>query len=246
MVVVLRLRFDSKFFQSLFRLPLKDSTAEDHRQQTITSTPAASSNTCGGAQKLKVSLKTQIKMNKPAVIFGVATLLACSLCSVSAGTLKAAAAEAISIPTPDSNSKFEARGLIPSPPLHGNEAYTGPPVIALALPVALLLVVALWVAAYNTLRSPPPKIGYNAGLVESAGWGGQQASTYVSGGWGYDAAASEQQQAAGSIQSQVAVQSVAQSAGAPSAAGVAAAGRAFDDLTHRVARSIERHEQAQN
>ncbi|CAL8072123.1 unnamed protein product [Orchesella dallaii] len=176
-------------------------------------------------------------MNKPAVIFGVATFLVCSLCSVSAGTLKAAAAEAISIPTPDSDSKFEARGFQISSPLHGNEAYTGPPVIALALPIALLLVVALWVAAYNTLRSPPPKIGYNAGLVESAGWGGAQASTYVSGGWGYDAAASEQQ---ASVASNVAVQTVAQNAGAPSVAGVAAAGRAFDDLTHRVTRSIER------
>jgi len=184
-------------------------------------------------------------MNKPVVYLGIATFVACCVCSISAGTLKAAAAEAIS-DSSNSNSKFEARGILNSP-LYGNEVYGGPPVIALALPIALILVVTLWIAAYNTLRSPPPKIGYNAGIVESAGWGGAQGSTYaqVSGGWGYDAAAIDPQ---ASLASNVVAQTVAQSqtVGQPTAAGVAASSRAFDELTHRVQRSIERHEKAQH
>lgn len=197
-------------------------------------------------------------MNKFAVLYGVATatLFACCLCTVSAGTLKAAAAEAINDSKPASDSKFEARlgggglglGLGGgggggggwggwNPALHGHENYTGPSVIALALPIAVALVIALWIAAYNTLRSPPPKIGYNAGIVESAGWGGQHASSYIAGGYGWEPAGSEHQSA---VASNLATSAVVQAAASSGTAAAAATGRAIDELTHRVARSIER------
>lgn len=219
-------------------------------------------------------------MHKSVAIFG----LACCLCTaVSAGTLKAAAAEAIS---ESNDSKFEARGGRPPPhggpggheggpggpggpgghgglgggggsglgllfggggpggwgssSLHGNESFGGPTVIALALPIAIGLIIALWVAAYNTLRAAPPKVGYNAGVVESAGWGGNQLAYGVSSGYGYADAASADPHAA--LASNLAASSIVQAAATQGATGAVAAGRALDNLTHRVTRSIERYE----
>jgi len=191
-------------------------------------------------------------MNQFMLKYGIATV-ALFACAVSAGTLKAATAainEHLADPT---DSKFEARGGLGfgggggglglggghgggwNPALHGHESFTGPSVIALALPVSLILIVLLWISAYNTLRSPPPKIGYNAGIVEQAGWGGAQAN--IAGGYGgWESAGTEQQSA---LPSNLAASTIVQAASQGNAATVA---RSIDNMSQIVNSSIERQQ----
>jgi hypothetical protein len=143
------------------------------------------------------------------------------------------------------------------------ETFSGPPAVFFALPIAVGLIILLWIAAYNTLRSPPPKIGFGAG-AQGAGAGGWGQANYgwgvgptAAGGWGAPAAATGGWAAAGSqvypeyadlSGAQVGSESVASATSPQQAANVAAAveqtvagtgSRSFNDLTQRVLRSIE-------
>jgi len=128
-----------------------------------------------------------------------------------------------------------------------SEFFSGPPAIFFAPIIAIGLIMVLWIAAYNTLRSPPPKIGFGGG-AQGGGYGGWGQASYGEGigvapaGGGWAAAGSEQYEvaaAASSPQAAAVATSVEQT--------VAATGqRSLNDLTHRVLTSIERGQRAQH
>jgi len=137
-----------------------------------------------------------------------------------------------------------------------SEFFSGPPAIFFAPVIAVGLIIVLWVAAYNTLRSPPPKIGFGGGAQGGGGgwgWGNANAGwgANTAGGWaapappaggGWAAAGSEQY-------AETAAGSAPQVATVPAAVEqtVAATGqRSLNHLTHRVLTSIERGELAQH
>ncbi|XP_035709953.1 uncharacterized protein LOC110852293 [Folsomia candida] len=135
-----------------------------------------------------------------------------------------------------------------------SEFFSGPPAIFFAPVIAVGLIIVLWVAAYNTLRSPPPKIGFGGGAQGGGGgwgWGSANGGWGVSpsGGWAAPAAVGGGWAAAGSEQYETAAGSTLQAATVANAVEqtVAATGqRSLNDLTHRVLTSIERGEQAQH
>jgi len=134
-----------------------------------------------------------------------------------------------------------------------SEFFSGPPAVFFAPVLAVGLIIVLWIAAYNTLRSPPPKIGFGGGAQGGGGqgWGQAHAGWGVAPeGWAAPAAGGGWAQA-----SNVYPAYEAPAASAPQAATVAAAveqtvqatgQRSLNDLTHRVFNSIERGEQAQH
>jgi len=131
-----------------------------------------------------------------------------------------------------------------------SEAWSGPPAVFFAPVLAVGLIIVLWIAAYNTLRSPPPKIGFGGGAQGAGpggwaqgniGWGVAPTGWGASGGWAaagsnndyvYQPAESTQQAATVATAVEQTVQATGQ--------------RSLNDLTHRVWNSIERGEQAQH
>jgi hypothetical protein len=130
-----------------------------------------------------------------------------------------------------------------------SEFFSGPPAVFFAPVLAVGLIIVLWVAAYNTLRSPPPKIGFGGG-AQGGGWGGWPAQGAQGGGGGWGAASTQQGWEApvpadggGWSAAESAPQGV-QAATVASAVEqtVAATGqRSLNDLTQRVLNSIERY-----
>lgn len=131
-----------------------------------------------------------------------------------------------------------------------SEFFSGPPAIFFAPVLAVGLIIVLWVAAYNTLRSPPPKIGFGGG-AQGGGWGGWGAGN---GGWGVSSAGGWAAPAAtaggwapatdgwsaGETAAGSAPQVSAVTANAVEQTVAATGQRSFNDLTHRVLTSIER------
>jgi len=129
-----------------------------------------------------------------------------------------------------------------------SEFFSGPPAIFFAPVLAIGLIILLWVAAYNTLRSPPPKIGFGGGAQGGGPWGWETAQVgggVSNGGWpapgagGWAAGSEYAEAAAGSDpQAQTVATAVEQT--------VASTGqRSFNDMTHRILSSIERGERGQ-
>lgn len=174
---------------------------------------------------------------------------ACVLSTVSSANIPSSPISPEQEESLKADTTYSARSGWGAPPVStgagwgASETFSGPPAIAFALPIAVGLIIVLWIAAYNTLRSPPPKIGFGAGAQGGAanGWGAGNVGWGVApaaGGWG---AGSEVYPA----------YELAPAGSSPQAAQVAAAvqqtvaatgSRSLNDLTQRVLTSIERQE----